>query len=193
MDKLVPESIKRINYSLEKDYGQLDNKPRWRVVWSWDQYETRYGDYEDRTPEGLLIRAVSEWRQVPKYKQYIGPCWMLERLEEIPSYAKEMAVQLSYEVKWAFLSLAVDTEPTWSDVRPMVDQVNKNIEQANNYIKYKDPDSDPLEAAANKEKRIDDYEEDLFGNETEVGDALAYRQGVGYTGPPKIIEVEKES
>ncbi len=171
--------IKEINTLLDDYFGQLDNRPKWRVAWSDDQLETRYGDFEDRTKEGLLIRRVSEWRQLPKYKQYINPSrWLLERLLEMPSLEIKFAVKLSYECVWAF---DVDQIPNWVVIRSIVETVNLNMEKADNYIKYPDPDRDPKEAKANKEARLQGLEEALFGNETDTGDALAYKQGVGFT------------
>lgn len=172
-------NIIEINTRLEDYYGQLDNKPKWRVSWSDDQFETRYGDFEDRNKEGTLIRCVGEWRQLPKYRQYINPGrWLLERLMEMPSFTSKFATKLSYECLFAF---KVDQIPNWVVVRAIVETVNKNMEQAGIYTKYKDPDRDPKEAEANKEARLQGLEEALFGNETETGDALAYRQGVGFT------------
>ena len=47
--------------------------------------------------------------------------------------------------------------------------------------KYKDPDGHQEEALHNQEVKINGLVEDLFGNETPTGDALAYGEGVGFT------------
>lgn len=186
----LPE-INRINAQLEDYFGREDNKPRWRVVWSGDQLETRWGDFEDRKSNGELIRAVSEWRQIPKYNQYINPpVWILERLLEMPSFEIKFASKLSYECLWAFNPEQI---PRWGAVKLLVDTVNQNMEQHYIGAKYPDPDSTPESAMENKEDRIKIIEEELFGNETEMGDALAYRQGVGFNTSKVLGGQQKES
>jgi hypothetical protein len=44
--------------------------------------------------------------------------------------------------------------------------------------KYKDPEADPVTGALERQARLDAVQESLFGNETDVGDALAYKTGV---------------
>lgn len=184
--------VNRINTQLESQFGRLENRPTWRVVWSEEQFEWRYGTYEDRTPEGFFIREVTERRRVPKYRQWAPEKWVLERLLVVPVDNDidhpQIDTKLSYEPIWVFEENA---PPVWSAIKFMVEQIYQNMEQHNTGAKYKDPDlhSNLEEAEANKEVRIKKLHEDLFGNETEVGDALAYRQGVGFT-TSKLIEAE---
>ena len=183
--------IDRINVTLLDHYGRLENLQTWRIVWSTDQREWRYGTYEDFTPNGVFIREVTERREVPKYSQWAPDKWVLERLVVVPMDASpdhpQIDSALSYEPLWVFQD---DLPPEWVAVKFIVDQVHKNMSQHDTGVKYKDPDSHPDEAAHNKEERLKDIEESLFGNETEIGDALAYKQGVGYTGPSKVIPVK---
>jgi hypothetical protein len=44
------------------------------------------------------------------------------------------------------------------------------------FAQYIDPDNDQPEEK--REERLKKLQDDLFGNETSVGDALAHRQGV---------------
>ena len=94
---------------------------------------------------------------------------------------------LSYEPLWTFQD---DLPPEWVAVKFIVDSVHENMRQHDTGVKHRDPDSTPDEAAYNKEVRLKDIGESLFGNETETSDALAYKQGVGYTGPSKILPVK---
>ena len=95
-----------INRQLFDAYGRLENQVTWRIVWSEDQREHRYGTYRDYTPEGFLIREVTESREVPKYSQWAPECWMLERLLVVPPDPNpdhpELDGMLSYEPMWQF-------------------------------------------------------------------------------------------
>ena len=179
------KDIDRINVTLLDHYGRLENLQTWRIVWSTDQREWRYGTYEDFTTNGVFIRKVTERREVPKYSQWAPDKWVLERLVVVPVDPNpdhpEIDSVLSYEPLWVY-----DERPDWVGTKFIVDQVYRNMKQHDTGVKYKDPDSDPREAAYNKEERLKDIEDSLFGNETEISDALAYKQGVGYTSPPKI-------
>lgn len=185
--------IDRINVTLLDNYGRLENLQTWRVVWSEDQFEWRYGTYEDRTLEGIFIREVTERRKVPKYRQWAPEKWVLERLLVVPMDADPNHPQidsaLSYEPIWVFDE---ETPPIWFAVKFIVDQVYENMEQHDTGVKYIDPDiGHPDDVKGRREEVLKDIEESLFGNETDTGDALAYRQAVGYTGPPKIKLVKE--
>lgn len=180
--------IDRVNVTLLDHYSRLEGLPVWRVVWSEDQFEWRYGTYEDRTSEGIFIREVTERRKVPKYRQWAPEKWVLERLLVVPMDADPNHPQidsaLSYEPIWVFEE---DLPPVWTAVKFIVDQVYENMRQHNTGAKYIDPDiGHPDDVKGQREEHLKDIEESLFGNETDTGDALAYKQGVGYTGPPKI-------
>lgn len=187
--------IDRINVTLLDHYGRLENLPTWRVVWSEDQFEWRYGTYTDYTKGGIFIREVTERREVPKYRQWAPEKWVLERLVVVPLDADpdhpQIDSALSYEPIWVFER---ELPPVWTAVKFIVDQVYENMRQHNTgpVVKYTDPDiGHPDDVKGRKEKEIKDIEESLFGNETDTGDALAYKQGVGYTRPPKIKLVKR--
>ncbi len=185
------KDIDRINVTLLDHYGRLENLQTWRIVWSTDQREWRYGTYEDFTTEGIFIREVTERREVPKYAQWAPDKWVLERLIVVPVDSSpdhpQIDTALSYEPLWTFQD---DLPPEWVAVKFIVDSVHENMRQHDTGVKHRDPDSTPDEAAYNKEVRLKDIGESLFGNETETSDALAYKQGVGYTGPSKILPVK---
>jgi len=190
------ESLKRINQRLVDHFGRTpDNgEPYWRIVWSEDQFENRYGTYEDRTPEGFLIREVTEWRKVPKYRQWIHEKYVLERLIVVPlTDEKTLSTQLSYEPIYIFEDKTGNSlPPNWIAAKFIVETVNRNMEQHDG-VKYKDPESTPDEAKEVKEQRLKDIEESLFGNETELADALAYKQGVGFTTSKELSGKEGDN
>ncbi len=187
------KDIDRINVTLLDHYGRLENIQTWRIVWSTDQREWRYGTYEDFTEGGIFIREVTERREVPKYSQWAPNKWVLERLLVVPVDASpdhpQIDSALSYEPLWAFDE---ELPPEWVAVKFIVDSIYENMRQHDTGVKYKDPDIGfPEEVAGRKEERLKDIEESLFGDETDMGDALAYKQGVGYTGPPKVIPIKR--
>jgi len=177
--------IDLLNVQLDDIYGRLSDRPSWRIVWSEDQFEQRYGTYEDRTPEGFFIREVTERRNVPKYRQWVHLKWVLERLLVVPDEDPDHPTidsKLSYEPLWVYEN---DSPPDWGSVKFVVDQVYDNMAQKNNRMgpKYKDPRLDNKLAPELQEAHLQEIEADLFPNETDIGDALAYKQGVGYTTP----------
>jgi len=176
------EELNILNTRLKDYFGQVTTgEANWRVVYSNDQFEDRHGEYEDRTPEGLLIRRVTEWRNVPKYRQWIQDKWVLEALVEVPLGTLELGTKLTYEPMYAFPHIDKQPRiPIWAAVRLLIDSVNEKVGVTVG-ARYKDPESNPQEAAVHKDAELARIQEDLFGNETDIGDALAYRQGVGFT------------
>lgn len=173
--------IDKVNCHLTDHFGQQYDRPTWRVVWSEDQFEYRYGTYEDRTPEGFFIREVAERRKVPKYSQWIHEKWVLERLVVVPLDDVDHPTidsALSYEPIYPFEE---HLPPVWHAVKFIIENIYENMRQHDVEAKYRDPESTPKEAQNAKEERVKELEEALFGNETEAGDALAYKQGVGFT------------
>lgn len=187
------ESLEIINGRLADYYGSDGKLANWRVSWSPDQFEMRHGTYEDRTPEGLFIRKVTEVRKVPKYRQYIESKWILEALLPVPSInmLELPETKLTYECIYAFpYSDGKPLFPVWPALRLIVDSVREKA-GVNIGARYKDPMSDKKVAPEVKEARLKELEETLYGNETDIGDALAYKQGVGYTGAPEITSTER--
>lgn len=184
------ESIERINDWLRKEYGieTTSSRPMYRVVWANDQLEKRLMKYTD---SGLQL-ITPEIREVPKYKQF-KDMYVLERLSYIDSVdptIKEMTVQeVSYEPIWSFVDNKLNPLPPRIDIcKIVIDTLHMALySDKSGFAKYKDTNED-----VQKERResLEQIQNELFGNETTVGDALAYKEGVGYTGPSKI-ESEK--
>lgn len=174
---LLIETIERINERLRRHYGQFDNgMSNWRVSWSEDQFEKRLGTYKDYTPEGIFLREVTEVREVPKYRQWIHERFVLEGLKIVPEMnLNELPVsKVSYEPAWVFNDGKGNYLPPRFEACMFVIETMHENEIGSHSIRYKDPDSDPKEALHSKEQRIKAIQEELFGNETEIGDALAH-------------------
>lgn len=178
------ENLDTLNTRLETLFGKyLDGRPMYRIVFSEDQFEKREGEFEDRTPEGFLIRVVKEIREVPKYRQWVNPpCFILERLIEVPEmFTTELTTKTSYEPLWTFRdTLNQPLRPTWPAIRLVINTVLTAAAHQMG-VKYRDPreeEADPKIAVEVREKRLKDIEEDLFGNESKITDGLAYHGGI---------------
>jgi hypothetical protein len=97
----IMESIQDLNKWL-RSYGLVsDGNPKYRLVHSESEYEKRFGDFEDRTPEGFLIRKIGEVREVLKYAYISPPTWILEQ-HHWNEANPELKAKFSYEPLWAF-------------------------------------------------------------------------------------------
>ena len=177
-------SIETINRQLIDFYGidTVTGQAMWRVVWSEDQFEHRRGVYEDFSDAGLYLRTVEEVRYVPKYRQWIKEKYVLERLVVVPevNIAELPAAKISYEPLYAFETEHGKYLPPRIDACQFVINTVLAAQGKGSLAKYKDPLSGVTheEQLAIKNQEIDILQAELFGNETNVGDALAHHSGV---------------
>jgi hypothetical protein len=177
------EDLELINQQLIDLFG-LDTSTGqaiWRVVWSEDQFEKRYGTYRDFTPNGLFIREVTEVREAPKYRQWIREKYVLERLIIVPDTNKEelLDVKMSYEPLFIFEDKHRNALPPRIDVAKIVIDVVYAAQGKKSLANYVD------EEAKNDPKRTKAVEKvynELFGEETELTDALARGSAVSIDG-----------
>lgn len=179
---MIPiEPLEVINKRLKEHYGVTEDKPNFRISWSDDQWEHRW---TANTEEGLQL-IHPEVRRMRKYP-YLKGKHVLEQLTEVPIISQHEIPEfaLSYEPLHVFEdNKGNPLPPAWIAAKWVVDQIHRQIEEAGLYTKYKDPlaglnTKDLLEK---KRTEIIQLEETLFGNETTVGDSLAYKEGVGFT------------
>jgi hypothetical protein len=178
------EPIEVLNKRLADLFGLYpDGRAKWRIVFSEDEFEKRLGDFEDVTREGIYLRSITEVRLVPKYRKWINPpCYILERLLEVPSSVEtDLIEKTSYEPVWTFRDINNNPlPPIWRGIELVIHQVYENAARRLG-VKYKDPRAEmrnPKIAIEAQRKEIDDKARELFGNETDVGDALAYKSGI---------------
>lgn len=175
------ETLESINESLKKYYGlDISGRQCFRVVYSEEQFEKRLGIYTDYTENGDLIRTVREVREVPKYRQWIQKKYVLEGLTIVPvEDLEELLYQkISYEPIWVFEDKTGNPLPPLFKACQVVLETIRSQMNGSLTVKYKelvDPDED----------RLKKLEEELFGNETPVGDALAYGSGVSLANTQK--------
>jgi hypothetical protein len=167
------ETIERINKKLIDDFGsELDGRARFRVVFSDDQFEKRWIQFTD---EGFPL-LEPEVRLLPKYRQFIHQKYILERLVPVVGET-DLVEKMSYEPCWVFQTKNQEYLPPFYDgCKLVIDSMYVKMGRKDGFAKYKDPNVSE-EARLEHIKKV---EAELFGNETEIGDALAYGSGVGY-------------
>lgn len=175
----MPESLEVLNQRLIDTFGldTASSNPMWRIVKAWDQFEHRFGEYEDRTKSGLFIRRVKETRYVPKYRQWIPEAaYILENYCIVPvqNLMDLPATKTTYECIFVYMNFKTSTPlpPIWSVTKLVIDGIQLAKGRANGYAKYKDK---PLEEQEEEFNEMYDY---LYGDRTDVLDALAYKEGV---------------
>jgi hypothetical protein len=176
----MSERIETINQQLIDCYGidTITGLPIWRVVWSDDQYEKRLTDYDSN---GIALMRP-EVRLLPKYKQWLPSRWVLERLVIVPEVnAEELPTsKLSYEPIFPFEDKGGKPIPPKYNVASFVIDTVYAAMGKKSMAKYVDPDIG-LSTEEQLEKRngeIQDIQNELFGNETDVGDALAHGEAI---------------
>jgi len=174
------EDIAYINKKLIDEFGyESDGRARFRIVFSEDEYERRLTDFTD---EGFQL-AVPEVRLFPKYKQWIHQKYILERLVPIPENA-ELTEKVGYEPAWVFQDKHGNYLPPFFDgCRLVIESMFEAMGRKDMFARYKDKNISKEEHLAHIKK----VEEELFGNESAVTDALAYGTGVVVPGQDKVI------
>ena len=179
------ESVEILNERLRSIYGLDSNtaKSIFRIVWSEDQLEKRLVDTLD---SGILL-LHPEVREVKKYP-YIRRRYILERLVVVPEVnLSELPTQkLSYEPIWTYEANGNALPPTWPATKVIVDILYAALGKKS-LRKYIESEKNTTEEG--RIERVKKIQEELFGNETETGDALRYKEGIvvpsSYSGQKK--------
>ncbi len=168
------ETIEQINYKLERDFGKLYDRVQWRVVYTQDQFEKRWTNYSD---EGFEL-IHPEVRELPKYRQWKPHKYVLERLVIVPTNS-DMVEPFSYEPVKFFEDVNDNPLPPRFEVcKIVIEQIYKQAAKAVG-AKYKDPELvDPSLSVEAKKARVEQLIAEMFPNETNTGDALAYREAI---------------
>lgn len=182
----ITEKIESINNQLIESFGidTVTGLPIWRVVWSEDQFEKRFGTYDDYTSSETYLRTVTEMREVPKYRQWIHDKYILERLVLVPEFNQEELAgsKLSYEPIWVFedkngnslppkfeaCKFIVDTVYSAQAVRKSM--ITGDEKRDHSMVRYKD-DLVAVNAENAKEiqeQKISGLMEELFGDESSL-------------------------
>lgn len=183
--KISDSDLEVMNNQLATQFGidTLSGRAIWRLVWSNDEFEKRFGEFEDRDSNGSIIRRVSEVREVPKYRQWNPDKYILERLVIVPDHQRQElagAVQ-SYEPIHTMMDRNGEFLPPRLDVCQIVIQ-HIYAAQGKAPIKIADPRADGNNGLEAQKKRIDDIMEYFYVNDTELQQDLKFGHAVSYSG-----------
>lgn len=152
--------------------SNLNGQPIYRLVWSEDSFETRFGTYNDFTSMGLFIRTVTGTRRVKKYS-YIFERWILEKWHTIAPTA-ELPDPDGYEPFYVFEDKQGNyLAPNMKSVSFIVELSRTPVSQQNCEIEMRNLFD------GRSEREIKDIEDSL--DCSEVTNALHMKEAVGYT------------
>lgn len=169
------ETLEVLNQRLIEYFG-IDTStgdPIFRIVWSDDQTEKRLVPTLD-TGIQLLHPEV---REVKKYP-YIQHLYVLERLVIVPeeNIQELVGLKMSYEPIWVYCDQYRNPlPPIWNATKFAIDCLFAAIGKKS-LRKYVEDEKNTTEEG--RQQKISELQQELFGNETDVGDALAYREGI---------------
>jgi hypothetical protein len=180
---LSTEPLEVINQRLIDRYGKFENgQANYRLVWSEDQFEHRFGEYPKFDRNGNYLGLDKGFCYVPKYKQWMPKQWVLEILLPVPEGNNELISKLTYEPLHGFVNAwsGKPIDPTYRAIEFLIERIKVRAAESVG-VKYKDPlidECDPKIALEVKEAKLKSLIEELFGNENDTTDALSYREGV---------------
>lgn len=167
-----------LNNRLRDHFGLFENgQPNFRIVWSEDQFEYRFGTYEKRSASGLYLGEETVTKYVPKYSQWMPNQWVLERLTGIGGKvtAKELTTKTSWEPLFGFGIGRNNIQ--WDSVKVLIEDL---LEKAHAHFygpKYKEG-LDTLPTKEGIEYRVNAYKKLLAENDSPMADALYHGEGV---------------
>jgi len=169
------ESIETLNKRLKDHYGSdvASDNVIFRIVWANDELEKRL---VSETAEGLIL-LHPEVREVKKYP-YLKDLYVLERFVIVPDeHHMELAgKKVSYEPIWAYCDGRRNPlPPIWRATKLIIDSLYAALgkKSLRKYV-----DSEKNTTPEGRDQRIQEIQEELFGDETETGDALRYKEGI---------------
>lgn len=170
---LITEPIDSINNQLKDHFGTdtITGLVIWRIVFSEEQIEKRYGTYDDFSPAGLYLRTVTEVREVPKYRQWIIEKYVLERLVAIPDINRDdlPTTKISYEPIFVFEDGKGNyLPPIFTVAKIVIDTIYAAQYGTGNLKKYVDEENSQEASLEAKKKRIDGIIEYLFGEQSSL-------------------------
>ena len=165
--------VEHFNRYLERDFGYFEaTYPLYRISWSEDQFEKRIVQHDIHGIELIRPQVVEK----PKYSQWIHNKYILERLIPVPAIA-DLVEKISYEPVWVFEDKNGNALPPNYDVCKIVVASIQAAAAQRIGAKYQDPRANP-NFKESERARLKELQEQLFGNETSVTDALAHGHGV---------------
>ncbi len=175
------EVLDTINKRLGDIYGRFEsNEQNYRVVWTKDQLEKRFGTFDKISENGLFLGTETCWKEVPKYN-YIPPQWVLEKLVPVPA-GSDIDVKVSYEPLWGFGldPFGIPLPYKWEVIEIVITTLHQNLARQNG-VAYEEMPFLETEHPEAIKARIDVMEEMLF-EKSRIGDRLTIGEGVSLSG-----------
>lgn len=168
----ISGDIKLINDWLAKQGKNPQGRPLFRLVWSNNETEIRYGTFNDFKGD-IFLRSVTETRRVLKYN-YINERWILEMW--LPVSNPELPAS-QYEGTWEPLFVFEGKDNCY--LQPTMKTVQFLIEQSRQPKKK----STPAELAEEDQRKFDKEIQDFMDqiDVSPISNALHMGEGVGYT------------
>ena len=169
------ESIETLNTRLEEFFGQDSNtnQPIFRIVWANDEVEKILTMVSQ---EGLEFLSP-QTREVKKYP-YLKDLYVLERLVVVPDQnSKELlGKKLSYEPLWAYCNdKRQPVRPVWPATKLVIDVLYAALGKQS-LRKYIEDEKETSKEG--RDQRIKELQDTLFADDTDVSDALHYKEGI---------------
>ena len=112
---MLPAYIQDMNEKLAKLFGSQEGHPNFRISWTTDQREKRFGQFEEFLENtDIYLRSFEGLREVPKYP-FKPDRWVLEKFTDATKN-KELAGNYSYEPFWIFEKQDKYQEPAWKAI-----------------------------------------------------------------------------
>lgn len=166
--------IKRINEELLLKYGRFHDYPKFRLVWSDSQIETRVGKV-NVFYGSIFVRTEDGVHQLPKYP-YIKSRWVLEVLAE--GWNPELSKVINYEPLWTFQDI------NGNYLAPNLRAIHIIIYSVLNPTRLSPSDVDDQERKA-LEKEIEYFDDYLRGETSYVASMLANKEAIVVPGSTK--------
>lgn len=167
------ENIDTLNRRLKDTFGSYEGHVRYRITWPNNEFEIRRMNF---TEEGFQL-IHPELRRVHKYEKWRWDHWILERIMEVPVVNMERlgGANLSYEPCWTLEEIQIAWPPIKFICNTIEEKIGKKL-----YKQYKHPYEGltTKEQLEKKQMELDEIYQSLYGNETRVGDALAYHGAI---------------
>ena len=175
----MTKEIEDLNKTLKAKYGRFSTTDlaNWRVVWSTNQTEKIWTKF---TKEGFELQQ-EEVRELRKYiYKDQQDLYVLERCLPVPEFVESKLVdKFSYEPVWFFKDANGNAlPPALFAIEFIVDQINKQAAKVVGRKYQSEFDVDPKDVREAQEARLEKIESELFGNETDVTDALSHKEGI---------------
>jgi hypothetical protein len=168
------ETIEVLNQRLIDYFGKDISSDRaiFRIVWADDEMERRY---VHNTDSGIVL-LFPEIRETKKYS-YLPHLYVLERLVIVPEeQQRELGLKTSYEPIWAYRDRHDNPlPPIWDATKLVIDSLYAALGKQS-LAKYTDTEENTTPEG--RDQRISKLQMELFGDETETGDALRYKEGI---------------